>query len=172
MEPERVLQRFHRERARQIAFVVLDDDRQAFEGDLLLVEVFLEVLKTLQVVRQHRPLRVDDEHETVHAAQDDLASLVLKDLSGNGAHLKANRVTFDVPELDGKKVEIDRPVLRRRERQELAGPALEALMENLEVAGLSAETGTVVNDLGRQLLRGVVEQSHVPSALSRVRPEL
>jgi hypothetical protein len=167
MEPERVLQRLHRERARQIALVVLDDDREGLERDLLFAEVFLEVLEALEVVREHRPLRVDDEHETVHAAQDDLAGLVVEDLSGNGAHLKANRVTLDVPELDGQEVEVDRPVLRRRERHELAGPALEALVEDLEVAGLSAETGSVIDDLGRQLLRSVVEQGHGSPPLSR-----
>ena len=160
MEPERVLQRLYRERARQIALVVLDDDRQALEGDLFLVEVLLEVLEAFQVVREHRPLRVDDEDETIRSAEDDLAGLVVEDLSGNGAHLKANRVALDVPELDGQEVEKDRPVLCRRERQELSGSALESLVEDLEVAGLSTQTRPVVDDLGRQLLRGVVEQGH------------
>ncbi len=87
------------------------------KDELVRLEVVLEVLPGLEVLRQHRPLRVRDEDDAVDALEHHAARLVERRLAGDRRELEADLVALDVAELDGEQVEVDRPVGLRLEVQ-------------------------------------------------------
>ena len=84
---EGLLERVQREDVRQVALVVLDDDRDSLEGDAVCLQVVFQVLPALEVLGERRPLRVGDEHDPVGPLEYDPARLVERGLARNGGEL-------------------------------------------------------------------------------------
>src|SRR3954464_1415419 len=68
----------------QITFVVLNDVRDLVQIHVEGTEVLLKVGEALHVFFHFLVLRIRDEHEAIHAAQDELARGVVNDLARNG----------------------------------------------------------------------------------------
>src|SRR5262249_21227673 len=109
-QPERFLQRIHREDVSQVALVELHDNRNSLEGNAVGLEVFLQVVPALEILRKHCPLRVGDEDDAVGPSQHDAPRLVEGRLAGYRRELETDLVPLDVAELDREQVEIDRAI--------------------------------------------------------------
>ena len=145
----------------QVALVVLEDHRDLVGVDLVGLEVLPHVLVALEVGVEHRLLRVAHEADRVRALQHHAAGGVVEDLPGDGVELDAGLHPADRADLDGQEVEEEGAVRLGGEREHLA-LVLDGqlLVDPLQVGGLAAEPRAVVDDLGRELLRRVVEEDH------------
>jgi hypothetical protein len=151
------VQRGNRERGRKIALVVLDDHGQA-GVEVVRDQVAPEALEALQVRIEHRFLAVRHEDDRVRPLQHHLAGGVVEDLSRHRVHLHPRAHAADGTELDGEEVEEEGPIRLGGQGQHLAlGLERDVLVDPLEIRGLAAEAGPVVDELGRDLLGGVVE---------------
>ena len=129
----------------------------------LASQVLLQVGQRVQVRVQRRLLAVGHEHDAVGALQHQLPGRVVEDLAGDGVELDARLHAPDGAEVDGQEVEEQGAVGLRGQGQHLSLVLdRRLLVDPLEVRGLPAQAGAVIDDLGRQLLRGVVEEDHSP----------
>src|SRR5215207_1318044 len=150
---------------RQVAFVVLNDERHLRQIVPVLRHVVVQVLHRLLVRFHPLHLRVGDEHDAVHSLQDQLPARVVIHLPRNGIQVEARLEASDRSEIDRKKVEEQRALGLGRERDELAARVRRHLaVDMLEVRRLPAEAWTVIHDLTVDLARGVVDQRHGSSA--------
>src|ERR1051325_391508 len=150
-----------RQRVRQVAFVVLHDQRDLFDADALTLEVVLEVLQRLHVRVEREVLAVGDEHDSVGAFEHELARRVVVDLARHGVELQLRAHAADLAEVEGEKVEEKSAVRLRRQREHLALVVRrQRVVDELQVRRFSAETRPVVDDLRRDLFRRVVEEDH------------
>src|SRR5262249_25893527 len=111
----------------------------------------------------------------VGAPQDQLAARVVEDLAGHRVEVEADLVPLDLAERDRKKIEEQRPLGLRREGDHLAlrvgvGP----LEDVVQVGGLPAQAGAVVDDLAVDLARQMIDEAHrtcfAPGSSSRSTP--
>ena len=146
---------------RQVSLVRLIDDRDPVGIETVESKVRSKVLETLLVRCPHRLLRVRDEDDAVGATQHELAGGVVEDLSGYGVELDPHLLSADGAELHRHEVEEQRPVRLGRHRDHLAlVPDLRVGIDVLEVRGLAAQPGTVVDELRGDLVRRLVDQYH------------
>src|ERR1019366_8963703 len=86
---------------------------------------------------------------------DELTARVVEDLPGHGVEVEARLEPAHGAEVERQEIEEERAVGLGGERDELAlGGRVRPVVDVLEVRRLSAEAGTVVNDLAVDLLRG------------------
>ena len=158
---EPLVQDLERQRVGQVALVVLEDHRDLVRVDLVGLQVLPQVLQALQVGVEHGLLAVRHEHHAVGALQHHAAGGVVEHLAGHGVELDARPHAADGAELDGQEVEEEGAVRLGGQREHLA-LVLDGqlLVDPLQVGGLAAQAGAVVDDLGGQLLGGVVEEDH------------
>ena len=88
--------------------------------DAVLAQVFLEVANGLDVGVHSRLLGVRDEHDAVHALQDQLAGRVVEDLARNGVEMEARAEAANRSQLDRQEVEEERALALGRQRDQLA----------------------------------------------------
>jgi hypothetical protein len=158
---DRGVQLFHARELRQVALVELQHVRHLGQLDPVTLQVLLEVLERFDVRTEHLFLRVGDEHDAIDALQHELAGLVVEDLARHGVELHAGLHPADLAQIHRQEVEEQRAVGLGGQGEHLALDALaQVLVDELEVRRLAAQAGTVVDDLGRQLLGRVVEQYH------------
>ena len=160
-QPVRLLQLLDRQDAWDVALVELDDDRRVVRIDVVLFQIFQQVGETLARGVDHRRLRVRDEDDGVRAFQNELARLVVEDLPRHGVQLDLEVERADAPDVDRQQTEEERAIGLRGQRQHL--PFLlrvELVEDDHEVGRFSAQTGTVVDDLGGHLAGGVIEKDH------------
>ena len=153
---------FHGGEVRQIPLVELHDERDLLEADPHLAQVVLEVLVALGVRLEHLPLGVGDEDDAVRTLEHQLAGRVVGDLAGDGVELQPGLHAADLAELDRQEIEEEGPVGLGGERQHLSflDAVGQGVVDVLEVGGLAAEAGAVVDDLRRQLAGRVIEEDH------------
>ena len=151
-----------RQRRRRVALVVLDHLRDLWV-DLVHQQVLAQATLALGVGVEHRGLAVGDEHDRVAALQHHPPGGFVEDLAGHGVDLHPRAHAADHAELDRQEVEEQRAVGLRGERHQLA-LRLEGqvVVDPLQVGGLAAQARPVVDELGRDLLRRVVEERHSP----------
>ena len=154
------------QRVRQVALVVLQDHGDLVRVDLVGLEVLPHVLVALEVRVEHRLLRVGHEAHRIGALQHHPAGGVVEHLPGHGVELDPRAHAADRPDLDRQEVEEERAVRLGGEREHLA-LVLDGqlLVDPLEIRGLAAQPGPVVDDLGRQLLGRVVEEHHAVTGI-------
>src|SRR6266404_3638428 len=84
--------------------------------------------------------------------------------------MKARLETAHRPQIKGQKIEEQRPVCLRRQRNHLALLILPGvIVDPLQVCGLSAQTWTVVHQLAINFARRKIDERHV--SLVRTRSE-
>ena len=97
-------------------------------------------------------MRVSDEDNPVHAAQDQLAAGIVKDLAGDGVEVNAGLEAAYGPEIQGKKIEEKGSVGLCRERDHFALLLVRGfLVDDLQIRGLAAESGAIVRDFAIDL---------------------
>jgi hypothetical protein len=142
---------------RKVTLVVLQDIGEVVERHVLLGQVILEIFKTLDVLFHLFPLRIGYEHDAIDAAQDQLASSIVNDLTGDGVELKLGDKAFDNQSVERKKVEEKGAIGGSSERDKVATVLrVNALVDVAEVSGLAAQRRTVINDLKLNLAAGVI----------------
>ncbi|MEI9865287.1 MAG: hypothetical protein WDN00_12200 [Limisphaerales bacterium] len=95
-------------------------------------------------------MRVGDEDNAIHATQNELAGRVVNHLARHRVQLELRLEALDRHRLDRQKVEKQRAVGTRRERDELALVArvcLHVVVDLYEVGRLAAHRGAVIDDL-------------------------
>ena len=126
---------------RQVALVVLDDERQLLEVVALLGEVDPEVLNTLEVGFHALDLRVGHEDDAVDALEDELARGVVEDLAGHRVEVEARLEAADLAEGQRQEVEEEGALGLRREGDHLPfAVGIRPLVDVLQVRRLPAET--------------------------------
>ena len=153
----------------QVPLVVLEDHGDG-GVDLVGEEVAPQALQALEVRVEHGGLAVRHEDHGVAALEDHAARRLVEDLPRDRVDLHAGAHAADGAELDGQEVEEEGAVGLGGEGDQLA-LVLEGqvVVDPLEVRRLPAEAGPVVDELGRDLLRRVVEESHRGGAASAAR---
>src|SRR5690606_4664567 len=133
----------------------------------VLLEVLVQVLERRDVGVHPVRLGVGDEDDAVHALQDEPPAGVVVYLPGHGVQVEPGLEAADAPQVHGEEVEEERALRLRGQRDELsAGLRVDPLIYVLEVRGLSAEAGPVVDDLAVDLPARVVDHRHRPPPYS------
>jgi hypothetical protein len=146
---------------REVAFVELEDERELFDHEPDLGEVFLQVLEALDVRVEHRQLRVGDEDDAVDAFQHQLARRVVEDLAGDRVELEARLEAADDADVDRQEIEEEGAVGLGLEADHFAAALRRSLrVDVVEIGRLPAEARTVVDDLRGHLHRRVIEEDH------------
>src|SRR5437763_1321661 len=146
---------------RQIPLVILDDKRHLCQIVSVLGHVVVEILHRLQVGFHALRLRIADEHNAVDVLENELPAGVVVNLARNGVEMEARLETANGSKVDGEEVEEQSSFGFRCQRYELAARfRLDLAVNVLEIRRLSAEAGTIVNDLTIDLARGVVDHRH------------
>ncbi len=160
-EPERFLQGLHGEDAGEVPLVELDDDGGVVHVEVVFLQVVEQVGEALAGGLDHRGLGVGYEDDGVGAFEHELAGLVVEDLAGDGVELDLEVERADFADVDRQQVEEERAVGLGGQRQHLSLLRGIELVENHhQVSRFPAEPRPVIDDLGRHLPRGVVEQDH------------
>src|SRR5438445_332974 len=106
-------------------------------------------------------LAVADEHDSVHAFEDQLAARVVIHLARHGVEVKPRLEPADRAEIDGEEVEEQRALGFGGERDHLApGVGGDLAVDVLQVGRLAAQAGTVVDELAVDLAGRVVDHRH------------
>src|SRR4029434_991340 len=127
-------------------------------------EIVAKIFPTLDVLLHLFPLRISDDNETIHAAQDQLPGRVVNHLARNRIKLKFRHEPFDHDRVQRKKIEKQRALRRGRQRNEL--PAIQRinpLMDVIQIRRLPAKGRTVVNDFELNLATRVINDRHSTS---------
>src|SRR5438067_1440563 len=162
-EIQRVVQfgRGENEIAWQILLVVLNDERHGPRVDPLLREIRVQVLEALDVLVELSRLRIGDEHDTVRALEHELPRRLVIHLAGHRVELEFRREARDRAEIEREKIEEQCAIGLGRERNHLALSVLRHLpVDVVQVRRLPGPTWPVVDDLARDLARGVVDERH------------
>ncbi len=132
----------------QVALVVLEHDRQRLgvAPDRLQVLAHLHVARAVLLETIGR--RVRDEHDRVRPAHHEPSRRGVRRLPGNGHQLEADVEAVEADAAQREQVEQDRALLLGVHRDELAAVAGDrGGVQHLQVRGLSADGGAVVDEL-------------------------
>ena len=159
---QRLVEIGERRGIREVAFVVLNDQRNVVGVELVRDQVFAQILHRVRIRVDHGVLRVGNEHDAVGALQNHSPGRVVEHLAGDRVELHAGLHPANRAELDRKKVEEERAIRFGGEREHLA-LVLDGqlLVDPLQVGRLAAQTRTVVDDLRGEFFCGVVEENHL-----------
>ena len=120
---------------------------KVFEGLEVGIEAFL--------------LRVGDEDDSVSPFQDEFAAGFVEDLAGDGVEMQARFEAADGAQIERKEVKEQRAVSLRGQGNHLALLAGAGVVVNpLQIGGLAAQTGSVVDQLAVDLACGKVDERH------------
>ena len=168
------LQFLHGDHVPQVPLVPLEDHGNVRQVQAQGPEVLPQVQHALAARVQHGRLAVHHEDDAIHPLQHQLAGLVVEDLARHGVELQACAVAPHQARFQGQQVEEQGPVSLRVQAHHLA-PALAAglAVDGMEVGGLAAQAGAVVDDLHRHIPGGVIEKNHsgTPLDLDNHAPE-
>src|SRR5512146_833650 len=89
----------------QIPLVVLDDEGELGQVVPVLAHIVVQVLHRLDVRLHALDLAVGDEHDAVHALQDQLAAGVVVHLPGHGVEMEARLEAADRPQVHREEIE-------------------------------------------------------------------
>src|SRR6185369_2954403 len=96
----------------------------------------------------------------IHAAQDQFSAGIVKNLAGNGIEVESRPEAADSPQVEGQEVKEQGSVRFRGQGDHLALLFIDRLIENmLQVRGLNAQTGAVINDLAVNFPCGKVNKA-------------
>src|SRR5207249_6133143 len=97
-------------------------------------------------------LRVGNEHDSIDAAQDELAAGVVKNLSGHSVEMHAGFETAHGPEIEREEIEEEGALCLGGERDHLAFLLFGGLLiDVLQVGGFATKPGAVVHDFAVNL---------------------
>src|SRR5215472_14618917 len=140
-------QHVDRQDVRQISFVQLQNVGNLVEVVAVLFQVGHQVLERFDVGVHALFLRIGDENNPIHAAQDELAAGVVEDLSGNGVEVDAGLEAAHRAKIEGQEVEEQRALGLGGERDHLAFLLIcSLLIDHLQIRGLAAQSGAVIHD--------------------------
>src|SRR6185503_7499147 len=104
-------------------------------------------------------LRICHKDHSIHAAQDQFSTGIVKNLAGNGIKMESGAEAADSPQIERQKVKEERPVRLRGQGDHLALLFVDRLIENmLQVRRLTAQTSAVVDDLAVNFSCGKVNK--------------
>ena len=143
---------------RQIAFVVLKDDRHFLRIEAIEPQIRLQVFEAVDIRIAHRVLRIGHKHDAVGAAQHEFARGVVEHLTGDGVELHAHFLSGDRAELHRHEVEEERAIRLRRHRNHLPFVVeFRIRVDLLEIRRLPAQTGAVVDEFHRHFVDRFVD---------------
>ena len=141
--------------------------RQSAELASLLGEVRVQIVERLEVGIEALRLGVRDEHDSVGAAENELPSRRVVDLSGNRVELQLDRDVAYLQKLDGQIIEVERSIGVGRQLQHVAPVlGLRRSVHMLERRRLAAEPGAIKDHLEEELAPEAIDRRHEPGALS------
>ena len=148
----------------EIALVVLDHQGHGGWIELVVHQVLGHLPEALDVLLPPIRRGVRDEDHGVGALQHEAAGRGIHGLAGDGEDLELQVEAPEAARLHGQQVEENGPVLGRVHGDHLA-PArcLGILVEDLEIGGLSADRGTVVDDLDLDRPLSVIQLDQLTS---------
>jgi hypothetical protein len=126
-----------------------------------LAQVFLQVLNGLEVGIHSFFLRIRDEHDPVHAAQNQLAAGIIEDLAGNGIKVETRLEAANAADVDREEIEEKGPVSFGREGDHLAARLAQRLIKNpLQIGRLASQSGAVIDDFAVDFPGREVDETH------------
>jgi hypothetical protein len=144
----------------QIALVELEHVGNFVEVVAMLFQVRHQVVEGFDVGVLALLLRIGDEDDAVHAAQDQFAAGVIEDLSGDGVEVNAGLEAAYRAEIERQEVEEQRAFGFGGQRDHLALLLIRGfLVDHLQIRGLAAEAGAVVHDLAVNLAGCEVDET-------------
>jgi hypothetical protein len=145
----------------QIALVVLDDERDAFDVKTVLGEVIFHVFERDQVCFEAFGLAVRDEHDAVSSLQDELTRRRVEQLPGDGVQVKASLEAADRRKTQREEVEEQRSFgLRFQRNQVPPRVGVRRPVNILDVRRLPREARAVIDDFKNDLASRVVDERH------------
>ena len=153
-------QKINRQDVGQVTLVELQDVGNLVEVVAVLFQIRHQVVEGLDIGILALFLRVGDEHDTVDTAQNELAASIVEDLSGNGVEVDSGFEAAHVAQVEGQEVEEEGTLGFRGKGDHLAFLLVRGLLVNdLQVRGLAAQSGTVVHDLAVNLAGCEVDET-------------
>src|SRR3954471_2089971 len=160
----------------QIALVVLHHERNGARIETLIREVRMQILETLDILGELTRLTVGDKDDAVDSLQYQLARSGVVHLTRHCVQLEARSETRNRAQIKRQKIEKQRAIGLGGERDHLALSLLGQLrVDVLKISRLARSSGTVIDDLARDLAGAVVDDGHPylfpigPKSASRLR---
>ena len=145
---------------REVSLIELKHIRNLHQIITVLPQIGFQIEQRLDVRVHALSLRVRDEDHPVDALQDKLAACVVKDLTGHRVQVKPRLESANRAQVQRQKVEEQRSVGFSCQTNKLAlGLRGGRVVNVLEIGGLAAQSGTIVNNLAIDLARCVVDKS-------------
>src|SRR5919108_827238 len=145
----------------EILLVVLKHERNGARIHPVIGEIRVQVLQALDVLLKLPRLAVGDEHHSIGSLKNELARRLVVDLARNRVELQSRGEAGDAAEIQREEIEKERAIGLRRERHHLPFPLVRDLtVDVVQVGRLPRPPGPVVDDLARNLARGVVDERH------------
>ena len=150
---------------RQVALVQLQDVGNRCKIQVVLFQVFLQVLHGLEIGIQPLFLRICDEDDTIGALQDELAAGFVEHLSGHSVEVEPGLEAANRAQVERKKIEEESAVGLGGQGNHFPFLVLAGVVvDPLQVGGLSAQTWTVVHQLAINFARGKIDERHLSLA--------
>src|SRR5207253_2521010 len=152
---------YNKRGVRQVALVVLDDERNLGQVVTVLRHVVVQVLHRLDVRLHALDLAVGHEHDAIHALENQLAARVVVYLTRHRVEMEPGLEAPDGAQVHRQEVEEQRALGLCGERDHLAARVGRHLTVNvLEVGRLAAQARAVVHELAVDLAGRVIDHRH------------
>src|SRR4030095_11252399 len=89
----------------KVPLVVLQNVGDVIKQHVLFGQIVLEVFETLDVLLHFFPLRISDENDAIHAAENELTGGIVNDLTGNRIKLELRDKAFDNQRIEREEIE-------------------------------------------------------------------
>src|SRR5580658_14758 len=153
----------------EVALVELQDVGDRGEVEVMIFQMLAQVLERFEVGVEALFLRIGDEDHAIGAFQDQAAASFVENLSGNGVEMKAGAKTAHGAQIERKKIEEKSAIGFGGKRNHLSLLIRSGvLVDPLQVGGLPAKAGTVVNKLAVNFASGKIYKRHNFLRISRL----
>src|SRR3984957_20392468 len=145
----------------QIALVQLQHVRNRIEIQIVIFEMLPQVVECFEVCVQPLLLRICHEHHSIRALQNQSPARLIEHLPRNGIQMKTSAKSAHGSQVERKKIEEKSAIRLSRQRHHLSLLIRSrVLIDPLEIRGLPAEAGTIVDKLAVNFARGKINKRH------------
>src|SRR5690554_3478512 len=159
-------QLLQRHRCGQIAFIILNKQRNLIDIVAVLVQILLEIFQGDNIYLLAGTLAIGDEYNAIVALHDKLSAGAMKELTGHRIKMQTGFKTPDGRQTQGQEVKEERALLLGFQVDEFAARVrIGTRKDEFNIRRFSAETRTVIDDLEDDLSLSPIDERH--KSLSR-----
>src|SRR5271170_7458910 len=145
----------------EVALVELQDVGDRGEVEIVIFQMFAQVIQRFEIRIEALFLRIGDEDDAIGAFQDQAAAGFVENLSGNGVEMETGAKAAHGAQIERKKIEEKSAIGFGGKRNHLSLLIRSGvLIDPLQVGGFAAKARAVVNKLAVNFASGKIYKRH------------